>query len=203
MKQLKNQSGFTLAETLMAVLILLLVSTIVATGIPVARNAYEKVILGANAQAMLSNAITNLRDELGTAWEVKVEKDASNNDTEISYFNANTGAKARISLETKEGSKYPAILIQDYIPLVDDLIHTQPTGGAKPAKGDAYHLVPDKNTSLYVTYKSIELDKTKFIVKVNDLKVCKQSDDTPIYELKDASGVSIPLEIQLLSKDVK
>ena len=200
MKRMKNQSGFTLAETLMAVLILLLVSTIVATGIPVARNAYEKVILGANAQAMLSNAITNLRDELGTAWEVNDEKDASGGKTVISYFNANTGAKAKISLAT---TGYPAIQIQDYIPLVDDLIHTTSTGGGNPVEGEAYHLVPDKNTGLYVTYDSIELDRTKYIVIVNDLKVCKQSDDTPIYELKDDSGASIPLEIQLLSKDVK
>ena len=36
--KLKSRSGFTLAETLLAILILLLVSSIVAQGIPVARN---------------------------------------------------------------------------------------------------------------------------------------------------------------------
>ena len=192
MKRLKTQSGFTLAETLLAVLILLLVSVIVATGIPVARNAYEKVVLAANAQAMLSNAITNLRDELGTAWKVKKE-----NATTVSYFNANTGAKAEISLAT---NGYPAIQIQDYIPLPeDDLIHTASTGSTL-AEGEPYHLVPDRNTSLYATYESIDI--VNDIVKINGLKVCKQSDNKPLYELKNESGETIALEIQLLSKDV-
>ena len=57
-KKLKGKSGFTLAETLLAVLILLLVSTIVANGIPVARNVYNNVIIGANAQMLLSTAVT-------------------------------------------------------------------------------------------------------------------------------------------------
>ena len=41
-EKLKNRSGFTLAETLLAVLILLLVSVIVANGIPVARDHRRK-----------------------------------------------------------------------------------------------------------------------------------------------------------------
>ena len=83
--------------------------------------------------------------------------------------------------------------LQDYIPLVDDLIHTTSTGGGNPAEGGTYHLVPDKNTGLYVTYDSIELDRTNYIVSVNGLKVCKQVGNTAIYELKNTSGTSIPL----------
>ena len=54
LNKLKRKSGFTLAETLLAVLILLPVSGIVETGIHVARNIYQKVVIGANAQALLS-----------------------------------------------------------------------------------------------------------------------------------------------------
>ena len=57
-RKLRSNKGFTLAETLLAVLILLLVSTIVATGIPAARNAYEKVVEASNAQAVLATAAT-------------------------------------------------------------------------------------------------------------------------------------------------
>jgi len=48
--KMKSQAGFSLAETLVAILILLLVSVIVANGVPVAQNAYEKVVVGANAK---------------------------------------------------------------------------------------------------------------------------------------------------------
>ena len=57
-KKLHSSKAFTLAETLLAVLILLMVSTIVATGIPVARNAYEKVVLASNAEVLLSTTIS-------------------------------------------------------------------------------------------------------------------------------------------------
>ena len=53
MKRIKNQSGFTLAETLLTVLILLLVSGIVATGMPAVQTAYEKIVISANAQAKI------------------------------------------------------------------------------------------------------------------------------------------------------
>ena len=63
----QNQSGFSLAETLMAVLILLMVSEVVAVGIPSAASALSKIVDASNAQLLLSTTITKLRDELSTA----------------------------------------------------------------------------------------------------------------------------------------
>ena len=103
--KLHGQSGFTLAETLLAVLILLMVSTIVASGVPAARNAYEKVVLGSNAQVLLSNAVHALRYELGTAAEVTVDVDG----TTITYISANTGAQSQISLNDENG-----IMLREY-----------------------------------------------------------------------------------------
>ena len=68
-KKIRDAHGFTLAETLLAVLILLMVSGIVAAGIPVAKKAYEKVVLAADAQLLLSTTVAELRDEIGTAWD--------------------------------------------------------------------------------------------------------------------------------------
>ena len=91
-QKLRDNRGFSLAEMLLAVLILLLVSAIVATGVPAARNAYYKVILASNAQSLLSTTVTALRDELGTAWDIIVDDD----DT-LTYFDADSGYRKMLS----------------------------------------------------------------------------------------------------------
>ena len=63
----KNRKGFSLAETLIAILILLMVSAIIGGAIPAASNAFTKTVDVANAQVVLSTAMTALRDELGMA----------------------------------------------------------------------------------------------------------------------------------------
>ena len=92
-KKLKNRGGFTLAETLLAVAILLLVSAIVATGMPAAKNAYEKVVLASNAEVLLSTAASALRDELGTAWNVQTKG------TGVTYFSASTGTRTELTID--------------------------------------------------------------------------------------------------------
>ena len=103
-RKLNSRGGFTLAETLLAVLILLMVSVIVATGVPVAKNAYEKVVIAANAQVLLSTAVNTLRDELGTAWDVEVVEEGKTElkTTKIKYFCADTGARAEIYLNAEK-----------------------------------------------------------------------------------------------------
>lgn len=92
-RKLHINYGFTLAETLLAVLILLMVSSIVAAGIPSASRAYEKVVLTSNAEVLLSTTVSMLRNELGTAMDVKA------NGSEITYYNTARGATSKISLE--------------------------------------------------------------------------------------------------------
>lgn len=72
-RKIKNKSGVTLAETLIAIVILLMVVAIVAAGIPVAVNAYDEIVTSANAQVLLSTTMTRLRDELCTAADIKAE----------------------------------------------------------------------------------------------------------------------------------
>ena len=191
-RKLRDRRGFTLAETLLAVLILLLVSVVVATGMPAVTNAYNKVILGANAKVMLSTAITALHDEIGTAWEVENPPVSETNNTpdttKLMYFNASTGAKSELSLDTAD---HNAIQIQDYVSLSGDLIHD--TNKA----GEAYHLVADKSSGMYVTYTDIAYDKNTGIVTITDLKVCKKSDDSPLVEYTGENGFTI----RVISKD--
>ena len=184
-RKLRNRKGFTLAETLLAVLILLLVSVVVATGMPAATNAYNKVILGANAKVMLSTAVTALHDEIGTAWRVeKVDN------TTIRYFKAGTGAKSELSLD---GGK--AIQVQDYLSLSDDLIHN--TSGYNP--GVAHHLVPDDSSTMYVTYESI--DYSNGIVTITGLKVCKKTGDTMLVQFAGENGAKTTFTIRVISND--
>ncbi len=95
----KNKNGFTLAETLMAMLILLMVSGIIAAGIPVAKDAYTKVVRVSNAEVLLSTTVSTLRNELGTATSVErpdpTEEDGVTTYA-VTYFNGTRRSSARI-----------------------------------------------------------------------------------------------------------
>ena len=99
-----SQAGFTLAETLMAVLIMLMVSGVVAGGIPLAQRAYTRVLDAANAQVLLSTTVTALRRELGTAGNIEINEDGE----VLTYVSAKTGAYSALT-QTEDG-----IQIQDY-----------------------------------------------------------------------------------------
>lgn len=67
----RSQGGFTLTEMLVTLLILVLASTLLATGVPVAIDTYHKTVNSANAQMALSTTLTVLRSELGASSKVK------------------------------------------------------------------------------------------------------------------------------------
>ena len=75
--KLKEKRGFTLAEMLITMLILLMVSSVVAMGVPSAVRAYSKVVDAANAQLLLSTTVTQLRRELSLAKGVKLESNGT------------------------------------------------------------------------------------------------------------------------------
>ncbi len=163
-----NRAGFTLAETLLAVLILLLVSVIVATGIPVAKNAYEKVVLGANAQVLLSTTISALRDELGFARNVTAEG------TTVTYYNAETGIKSQIAKDgdgkivLKRAKGTMAIEDMDPRPLVSDAAAT---------------------SDLYATYTGVAYSGG--CVQFTGLRVCRKDSDVDLTGLSSTAPVQI------------
>ena len=97
--------GMSLAETLLTVLILLLVSTIVAAGIPVARKAYENVLLASDAEVLLSTAAAALRDELATATKVDFSG------TTVRYYSADIRSYSEISVDPDK----KMIMVKEYI----------------------------------------------------------------------------------------
>lgn len=105
-QKLKKSAGFTLAETLITVLILLMVSSVVAGGVPAAANAYRKAVDAANAHVLLSTTVNALRSELSTAWGV------SANNSELIYYSARTGARTKLYNGTGDQK---TIMVQDYL----------------------------------------------------------------------------------------
>ena len=107
-RKLNQQNGFSLAEMLVAILILLMVSSVVAGGVPAASNAYSKAVDAANAQVLLSTAATALRDELGTAKNVSIEE------TTIRYYSADNGNYSELTVDGSDEKK-PVILLTSYL----------------------------------------------------------------------------------------
>ena len=160
--KLKSRSGFTLAETLLAILILLLVSSIVAQGIPVARNVYNRVVLGANAQVLLSTTVTALRDELGTAWDVTAGTDNS-----LTYFSADIGSRSKLWVATN------TIQIQEYVA-------TEGLNTETASVGSARALVSEKAATreLRVTYN--EATCADGVVTIKGLGVYRDTGEGPL-----------------------
>ena len=100
-RKLHSRMGFSLAETFLAVLILAMVSSVVASAVPVAAAVYRKIVDAANAQVLLSTTMTVLRDELGTAKDVELGTvpNATQGETTLTYTTSGGG---RITLRQSD-----------------------------------------------------------------------------------------------------
>ena len=159
-----------MAEMLLTMLILLLASLIMATGIPAAKNAYEKVVLASNAEVLLSTTVSALRNELGTAQDVREgtpsdDADPAKAETVLTYRSLAREAYSRIYMENEESSKN-GIMLQRYYDAV------------VPAKtSDPEQLVREKTATgdLYVTYEKADYDPDTHIVTITNMSVDRKS----------------------------
>lgn len=180
-KKLKGGGGFTLAETLIALMILLMVSAVVAAGVPLAANAYRKVVDSANADLLLSTTMTRLRSELAYASEVSCDG------TAITYTSSR-GSRSAISLETPSGeageNSGPGIYIREYADL--------------GAGSDAYKRLlvsrEASNMNLYVTYGAVACDEG--LITFSDIEVKKEDGGDALTKIDK-------YEIRVLSEAVK
>ena len=155
--RLKNRSGFTLAELLITLIILLLAATIVTTGVPAAANALRKTVDASNAQLLLSTTMTRLRGELSAAT---VDKDKTG-EQKITYTNA---------------AGIPCVLYcGEY---EDKTTHEKTEGILLKAETDSekveYLLVSKQAAgSLVVSFNDASYDETSGVVTISGLKVTK------------------------------
>ena len=162
--------GFSLAETLVAILILLMVSGVVAAGIPAASNAYAKVVDSANAQVLLSTTVSALRNQFEFARDVKISGTGSS--AVISYTSSETGTRSSVkNSDDKEG-----VILTEYL-------KPDGTGGSKSL------IVSDKaaTKSLYLTYGGVTYDGN--VVTFTDLKVIRKG--SPEKELASVSSIKL------------
>ncbi len=156
-RKLKDRSGFTLAEMLMTTLILLMVSAVVAGGVPSAANAYFKIVDAANAQILLSNTVTSLRSELAVAANVETE----GSDNVKSFTGSGSGWKKEL-LNSDEGIK----------------IKDTTTEGGPMGRGEQL-LVPKalsgtvRTSALISKYDSITYNKSTGVFSIKNLRVEK------------------------------
>ncbi len=108
----KSREGFTLAETLICVLILLMVSAIVGAAIPTAANVYKNTVDVANAQVLLSTTLTALRDEFSTAKQVQWTSGTST----VTIYNGKGVRKITVCGEgdtLPDGANAPGVWVSD------------------------------------------------------------------------------------------
>lgn len=171
LKKLNSQAAFTLAETLITVLILLMVSAVVAGGVPAAANAYRKAVDAANAHVLLSTTVNALRSELSTAWNVENFKSDETDEKGITYYSSATGSQSKLYV-----SSDGVIRLKEYYDL--EKLRQNGSNSSSDSSGSAEEgsrpIVSDAMTikgKLSIICSSITYEKDTDIVTVTGLQV--------------------------------
>ena len=155
LKKLAGSRGFTLAETLICVLILLMVCGIVGAAMPAASAAYTKAVDAANAQVLLSTGISTLRNELSTAADITVSDDGKS----VSYRSGSTGSWSEIYKD-------------------DDGIHVRTWYGYNKSGTEVVRELVSRAAStanLRLTYDSFASDADGKVLEIKELSVLMKS----------------------------
>ena len=160
---LHGSSGFSMAEMLLAMLILMMASAILAQGVPLAVDIYEKIVDSANAQVLLSTTMVRLRDEIGLTTEI-----ISHNKYEVELKTANYPFNIIIRQPQSE-EQYKMIQIE---------YKSDPLYSADLISPEA------ATNGLIVCFDEISVDTSDSgdvvkSVKIENLQVVKEGRDTP------------------------
>ena len=169
-----NRKGMTLIETLVAMLILGMVTSVVAGGIPTAVNAYEKIVLASNAEVLLSTTISKLRNEISTASEIEVDESKKT----ITYYSAiyNTFSKIFSADGTSDKIKnYDGTGLKDGDTFPEHAAAYQMYAKSKTSnkEGPITYLISTEAATgdLFVSFESVEYRKDVGIVTFTNLSV--------------------------------
>ena len=160
----RDTGGFTLTEMLVTILIMVLASTLLATGVPVAIDTYQKTVNSANAQVALSTTLTVLRSEFGTSTQIMTI------DGKV-YYRTEEGIWATIRNPKDENEARG--LVKEY---VDSTEHDEPDTAKSLG---AYPLMPDATlmgarVPLYLSCKPIVA--AGGVISVEDVAVSDKPD---------------------------
>jgi Tfp pilus assembly protein PilV len=190
--KLGKDRGMTVLETLISMFILMMVTVVVATGITTAANAYSKVLDSANAQILLSTAMTKLRDELETADNIKVDGKAIDGMVEEKLsgkkitYTTNSYGESMIYLNQKSGHGHiNAVRLWEHI-----IGEATDAAQDKAVKDNINRLLVSQkasNDNLYLTYSSITYTSDSKYITFNGLVVRKKDTDQTLAEPVDYS----------------
>lgn len=178
-KRIKSSRAFTLAEALVAVIILLLVSAIVAAGIPAAARAYERVVIASDAHVLLSTTMSSLRNEMLTAKNVE-EKEGGK---AVIFYNESLGTESMIYSDSDTGR----IMIKRYA--AKEVIEDAEDSTPQPLVSDeASDYDEETGKGLYATFSTVSYNKDKKVVTFHDIVVKNGDDETtvkrPAYSIR-------------------
>ena len=178
----RARAGFSLVETLVALLIVVMISAIVATGVPAAINAYRNTVAGSNSQVVLATVTAALRDELGMARGVSLGDAQSDGTYSVNTYTCGEGYKATLTgaLDDSGTRRGPLKTVADARMGSQD--------------GQSWTLIPDAQIvstqeDLYVQFSSITYDKSSKVFRVYDLKVVQVdgADEHVVARIGDSS----------------
>ena len=182
-RKLNSRRGFTLTELLATVMILLMVTAIVAGGIPVASNAYYKVVDAGNAQVLLSTTMIRLHDELGQATEVVPAADGKS----VTFRGGNTGSTTCI-LSDADGVKIQEYLDESYSSLVGSSVQEDLEFLRSPRL-----LVSEKAATRGLSTSFDSISYTNGVFTITNLKVIKDGNASkPLAILPEVRIRAIP-----------
>ena len=183
LKALKqNRGGFSLAETMMALLIVLMVSSIVVTGLPAATNALHNAVDASHAQVLLSTTMTSLRDELSMAKNIVWDE----SEKKITYIDSN-GVQSELKPRGKDvdGKHVDGIFLKKV---------ASPTGAGTDQTSFDRLLISDKaaTAGLYTTFSSASYEDG--IVKIVNLRACRKVDGVE-QGISDLGDLAFEIEV--------
>jgi prepilin-type N-terminal cleavage/methylation domain-containing protein len=176
-KRIKSDRGFTMAELMLTMLILVMVAGVLTAGVSVASKAYRKVVESANAQLLYSTTLTALRTELGSA---KAEITCSSDKT-VTYFSTETGYTAIVC-----GSE--GVVFKPYLQNNGNGTFSEPKDDAEKALYSRPLVSTAAADGLVVQYDSITYDGTKKLFTIQGLRVIRAGEDAdaePLAGSKD------------------
>lgn len=155
----RSRSGFTLAETLVAMLLMSFVGLIVTGGIAMSARVYGRIVERSNAELLLSTTLLELRDQLDRVNEVQLSG------TTLASYRESTSNWKKLSLSQ-------GIFVTEY--------KGYSVTGASSKSFSPQPLVTDEaaGKSLYATYTSITYENGNFVI--TGLKVCKKDTTTAL-----------------------
>lgn len=165
-----NRGGFTLAETVIALLVVVMVTAVVAAGIPVAAKALRDVVDASHAQVLMSTTMTSMRDELSMATNIQCDEGGR-----IVYTDS-SGVLSELVVKTG------GIYLTKF---------ASPDGSFEGAVTEQRRLVSDQAATegLHESFSEAVFDADKGIVYIKNLRVCRGtgSEEKELAQLGDVA----------------